>query len=153
MTLSCICSFFEKHMVFRLKRFRCVLKFKFLRSIFQVLSFPIWCFHAGIYLEYSYFVRSTSKNPNCLYDKQRSKKIEVSAKALENLCLFFSRCAMPVCTHFFFLPRTSYTVQIPYDNVYHWLYDLTWVQPQYISWKSFIFAPLLPRPRYTLVFF
>ena len=51
-SLSCICSLFEKHIVFLLKRFKCVLKFKFLRSIFHVFSLPTRCIPTGMYLEY-----------------------------------------------------------------------------------------------------
>jgi len=36
-TLSRICSFFEKQMVFHINRFKCVLKFKFLRLIFHAM--------------------------------------------------------------------------------------------------------------------
>jgi hypothetical protein len=52
-TLSCIWSFFEKQTVFLFSCFRCILKLRFLRSIFHVLSFPIRCLSGGIYFEYA----------------------------------------------------------------------------------------------------
>ena len=53
-TLLCIVSFLEKQIVFRHNRFRCVRKFKFLRSILQVLDLPIICLSAGICREYEH---------------------------------------------------------------------------------------------------
>src|SRR5215469_4283694 len=52
-TLSCICSLLEKQIVLRFNRFMWVRKFRFLRSIFHVLSFPILCLFDGMYFEYA----------------------------------------------------------------------------------------------------
>ena len=73
MTLSCICSLFEKQIVFRLKRFICVLKFRFFRS------FSKYCLSL---LDVSMPGYIANKNPNRQYDSEILETIEVRAKAL-----------------------------------------------------------------------
>ena len=97
-TLSCICSSFEKQIVFRFRRLRWVLKLRFLRSIFQVSDFPTACFSDGMYFLTALPVVSIVTS----YRESR-KFIHQAAAAL--VCSSAMH-AMPALRRFFFQLRT-----------------------------------------------